>query len=141
MTRWRLLVGILALSLAGLTIGAAAAWLSDSETITYEINAASDFGDASVEKVWVCKLIGPPHDPKVKEGDNPIHVSADSNDAQETFSDSHPSYVVEDGDVEREIPDPEEPGSDDSNTESTNVDQTEPDELEEEGSTDPDTDD
>lgn len=88
----------------------------------------------------MCKLVRPPDGPKVNEGDNPIHVSADSNDAQEAFSDSHPSYVVEGGDVECEIPDPEEPGSEESSTESTNVDQTEPDELEE-GSTDPDIDD
>lgn len=137
----RLLASILALTLAGLTIGTATAWLSDSETITYEISAASDFGDEPVEKVWVCKLVGPPDEPKVKEGDNPIHVSADSIEAEEAFSDTHPSYVVESGDVECEIPAPEESGSGDASTEGSNVDEAELDEPEGEQSTDPETDD
>lgn len=137
----RLLGSILVLTLAGLSIGAATAWLSDSETITYEISAASDFSGVPDEKVWVCKLVGPPHDPKVKEGGNPIHVEADSVEAREAFSDTHPSYVVESGDVECEIPDPEESGSDDSSTEGTNVDEAELDEPEGEEPTDPETDD
>lgn len=137
MTRSRLLASILTLTLAGLTIGVATAWLSDSETITYEISAASDFGDEPAEEVWVCKLVGPPDEPSVKEGDNPIRVSADSINAQEAFSDTHPSYVVESGDVECEIPDPEESGSGDSSTEGSNADEA--DEPKEEGSTNPET--
>lgn len=100
----RVLASILVVALGGVSVGVATAWYSDSGTIEYQISAASDFGSESDEKVWVCKLIGPPHDPQVMEGKNPIHVSLSSIHAEEGFSDAHPSYVVEHGDVECSVP-------------------------------------
>lgn len=100
MRHTRLLASILSIALAALSVGVATAWYSDSAAINYQISAASDFGDEPDEKVWVCKLIGPPDDPQVKEGKNPIHVSVNSIHAEEGFSDAHPSYVVEHGNVE-----------------------------------------
>ncbi len=104
MRNTRLLVSMLLVALAALSVGVATAQWSDSETITYEITAAGDFADEPEEKVWVCKLVGPPHDPKVKKGENPIHVSVNSIDAEEGFSDAHPSYVVEHGNVGCSVP-------------------------------------
>lgn len=100
----RVLASILVVALGGVSVGVATAWYSDSGTIEYQISAASDFGGEPDEKVWVCKLTGPPHDPEVKKGDNPIHVSVNSAHAEEGFSDAHPSYVVEHGDVECSVP-------------------------------------
>lgn len=85
-------------------MGTATAWFSDSETVRFEITAADDFASGTGEKVWVCKLVGPPENPSVKPGKNPIHVSIDSIDAEEGFADAHPSYVVEHGDVVCEVP-------------------------------------
>jgi len=160
----RILASVLVVALAGMSLGVATAWFSDSETITYQISAASDFGDEAEEKVWVCKLVGSPDELEVKDGKNPIHVSVNSTDADEGFSDAHPSYVVEDGDVECEVPDLEEPDTDHAsiedpdqvdqaeatNEESHEEEAEEPNQEEdeeaqrtdeEEGSTDPETDD
>jgi hypothetical protein len=97
--RNRFLVSLVTVALAALSIGTATAWFSDSATIRFEISAAEDFGSDDGGKVWVCKLIGPPDNPSVKAGKNPIHVSVNSVDAEEGFSDAHPSYVVEHGHV------------------------------------------
>lgn len=109
MGRTRILASVLVVALAGMSLGVATAWFSDSETIAYQISAASDFGEEVEEKVWVCRLVGSPDDPEIKAGENPIHVSVNSTDAEEGFSDAHPSYVVEDGEVECEVPDLEKP--------------------------------
>lgn len=100
----RLLASLVAVALAAVSMGTATAWFSDSATIRFEITAADNFGPGTGEKVWVCKLVGPPDDPSVKPGKNPIHVSVESIDAEEGFSDAHPSYVVEHGDVVCEVP-------------------------------------
>ncbi|HEU4895367.1 MAG TPA: hypothetical protein VFT85_05980 [Acidimicrobiia bacterium] len=102
MRRNRVLASSIAVALAVFSIGTATAWFSDSASIRFEISAADDFDD--VGKVWVCKLIGPADDPILKPGKNPIHVSAGSLDAQEGFSDAHPSYIVEHGDVVCVVP-------------------------------------
>ncbi len=99
---------MLVVALAALSMGTATAWLADSATVRFEITAADDFGPDLAEKVWVCKLVGPPDNPIVKPGRNPIHVSVDSIDAEEGFSDAHPSYVVDSGDVACEVPDASE---------------------------------
>lgn len=104
MRRNRLLASLVAMALAAVSIGTATAWFSDSETLRFEITAADDFDHASGEKIWVCKLIGPPDNPSVKPGKNPIQVSVNSVDGDEGFSDTHPSYIVEHGDVVCEIP-------------------------------------
>jgi hypothetical protein len=105
----RLLVSTLVVALAILSLGVATARLSDSGTIRHSITAAESFS-GSTDKIWVCKLVGPPDDPRVAEGTNPIQVSADSVDADDAFSDAHPSYVVEDGEIECEVPDKSESG-------------------------------
>jgi hypothetical protein len=102
MNRSRLLASVLVVVLAVVSIGTATAWFSDSAILQFEITAAPDFDPDGHDKVWVCKLIGPPEDPWVKPGKNPIHVSIESTDAEEAFTDSHPSYIVEHGDVECE---------------------------------------
>jgi hypothetical protein len=104
MRRNRVLASLITVALAALSIGTATAWFSDSATIRFEISAADDFDGDDRGKVWVCKLIGPPEDPSVKPGQNPIHVSAGSLDAEEGFSDAHPSYVVEHGEVVCAVP-------------------------------------
>lgn len=103
MRRNRILASLVAIVLAALSIGTATAWFSDSETMRFEITAAGHF-DNEGGKVWVCKLVGPPDDLRVKPGKNPIHVSVNSLDANEGFSDAHPSYVVAHGDVVCEVP-------------------------------------
>lgn len=108
MRRKRLLVSVLVVALAALSMGTATAWLADSATVRFEITAADDFGPDLAEKVWVCKLVGPPDNPIVKPGRNPIHVPVDSIDAEEGFSDAHPSYVVDSRDVVCEVPDASE---------------------------------
>ena len=105
MRRNRFFASLVTVALAAFSIGTATAWFSDSATIRFEISAADDFGGNHGAKVWVCKLIGPPDNPSVKRGKNPIHVSANSVDASEGFSDAHPSYVVEHGDVICTVPD------------------------------------
>jgi hypothetical protein len=107
----RLLVSTLVVPLAILSLGVATAWLSDSGTFHHTITAAESFS-GSTEKVWVCKLVGPPDDPHVAEGKNPIHVSANSVDADDAASDDHPSYVAEDGEVECKVP--AKPGSEEN---------------------------
>jgi hypothetical protein len=108
MTRMRLLASLLLIGLAGSSIGAMGAWFSDSGALRFEIEAADDFGGEEPAKVWVCKLVGPPGSTKVKEGKNPIHVSINSTDADQGFSDAHPSYIVENGDVVCVVPTPDE---------------------------------
>ena len=116
MRRNRFLASLVTVALAALSIGTATAWFSDSATIRFEISAADDFGGSDGDKVWVCKLIGPPDDPRVKAGKNPIHVSVNSVDADEGFSDAHPSYVVEHSDVICTVP-----GADESPESDTKV--------------------
>jgi hypothetical protein len=99
----RLLVSTMVLALAVLSLGIATAWLSDSGALHHRITAAPSFATTSSE-VWVCKLVGPPDHPHVKEGKNPIHVSVDSVEAEHGFSDAHPSYVVDDGKAECKVP-------------------------------------
>ena len=112
MTRFRLGISLIAIGLASLGVGAATAWFSDSGTIQFDILAAVDFGHHDEEaNVWVCKLVGPPDSPSLAPGKNPIHVSSNAVDAEEGFSDAHPSYVVEHGDVECVVPAPDEPGT------------------------------
>lgn len=103
MKRQQVVVSLLAIALVALSIGTATAWFADSETLRFEITAAGDFEDVET-KVWVCKIVGPPDDLQVKPGVNPIHVSANSLDADDAFSDTHPSYVVENGDVVCVVP-------------------------------------
>ena len=109
MRRNRILASLVTVALAAVSIGTATALFSDSATIRFEISAADDFGGNDGAKVWVCKLIGPPDNPSVKAGKNPIYVSANSVDADEGFSDAHPSYVVEHGDVICALPGQDEP--------------------------------
>lgn len=108
MTRIRLLASVLIITLAILSIGTAEAWLSDSGTLRRTISAAPGSTHQDDPKVWVCTLVGPPHDPSVKEGRNPIKVSTYSIQAEEGFSDAHPSYVVENGGAKCEVPQGEE---------------------------------
>jgi hypothetical protein len=99
MRRNRVLASLITVTLAALSIGSATAWFSDSATLRFEISAADDFDGSDGGTVWVCKLIGPSNAPTLKPGKNPIHVAANSLDAEEAFSDAYPSYVVEHGDV------------------------------------------
>ena len=71
--------------------------------------AAANEGQGA-EKVWVCKMVGQPGDARPSTGLNPIHVSENSTDAQEAFSDAHPSFVVS-GPDDSSCP----PGDDDDN--------------------------
>ncbi|MFP3915704.1 MAG: hypothetical protein ACLFWM_12570 [Actinomycetota bacterium] len=97
----RLAVMVMCLALAALMIRAAFAPLSDRGEFEYRITAADHFGDGDREepgeRVWVCRVVGPPGNLRVKEGENPIHVSVASSEALEAFAGSHPSYVVEEG--------------------------------------------
>lgn len=54
--------------------------------------------------VWVCKLVGPLDHPQLAAGRDPIQVSVESPVADDAYSDSHPSYIVDDGNVECELP-------------------------------------
>lgn len=121
MRRTRLLSLLLIVGLvATVSLATATAWYSDSETFTHQVTASDDFGGAT-PKVWVCKLVGPPEDPSLAPGNNPIEVSLDSLDALEGFADAHPSYVVESGDVECEVPEIEssESGTPEENSSSS----------------------
>ena len=106
----RNLPGLAALAiLAGLiaaTTGGASAYFSDSGSVEVQISAASvtTVPPSLPQKVWVCKMVGPPDNPRLAPGENPIHVSVNSLDAQNGFSDAHPSYVVDEG-AECVVPD------------------------------------
>lgn len=105
MRRRRILASLVVVTLALLAIDTANAWMSGSQSVRFEITAADfDQPDDTGGKVWVCKLIGPPDEPRVKPGKNPIHVSIASLDAEQAFSDAHPSYVVEHAEVECAVP-------------------------------------
>ena len=87
---------LLALLVAGVGVvmaGSAIGWMSDSGEFHWSITVAR----APEETVWVCKMVGPPDDPHLAPGENPIEVSVNSASAAEAFSDAHPSYVVEEG--------------------------------------------
>lgn len=115
----RALVMVIVLGLAAVTIPAAFAYFSEVGTFRYTITAAHDFGGDDdgdqEEKVWVCKVVGHPEDPRLKEGKNPIRVGVDSADARDGFSDEHPSFIV-DGHMECEWqPEDENPAESETN--------------------------
>lgn len=102
----RRLVSLLLVALAGVSLGVATAWMSDSGTFNYTVTAAAPEGDGG-DRIWTCKLAGPPAEPKLAPGQNPLQVSVNSVDAQDAFSDAHPSYVVESGEIVCVEPDTE----------------------------------
>lgn len=112
------MISALVLGLASLSLGVAHAWLSSSAGLHHTISAASSFGETS-DEVWVCKLVGSTDDLRLAEGKNPIHVSVLSIDAQQGFSDNHPSYLVKDGESVCHVPDSD--GSESSNIEEGNA--------------------
>jgi hypothetical protein len=58
-------------------------------------------------KVWVCVVLVHGNGGwRLKEGQNPIHVPPNANDARDGESPDHPSYIVENGDVVCVLPSP-----------------------------------
>lgn len=105
-----LLVAVLILGVGGLLTLGATAWMSDSGSISWMITAAdTEEPTEPQETVWVCKMIGPPGDARLKQGENPIEVGLDSTDAEEAFSDAHPSFVVDPGEDCEKPSDGDEP--------------------------------
>lgn len=98
-------IGILA-SLMAATIGGTSAYFSDSGSVEVQVSAASvtTVSPSLPKKVWVCKMVGTPDNPRLAPGKNPIHVSVNSVDAHNGFSDAHPSYIVDEG-AECVVPD------------------------------------
>ncbi len=88
---------------------AAGAWFSASASRTYTITTGTWDNDAedgdpeepdTSSKVWGCKLVGPPGQPQLSRGENPIRVVASST-SDGRFSDGHGSPVVEEGSTAR----------------------------------------
>lgn len=125
----RLAVWVLT-ALAALSVSPSFAFFSDSGSFARSFTAAGDFADTDPdtdEKVWVCKIVGPPGGYFLKPGKNPIHVSVNSVDAEEGFSDAHPSYIVEPGETctwPREEPGAEPRAAGDGTDEETIADTT-----------------
>lgn len=118
----RIALAVIVAALAASTIAPSFGFFSDSGSWRYTVTAAGVSGDGQQDetsdevtdeaadgKVWVCKVVGSPGNYFLAPGENPIHVSVHSVDAQEGFSDAHPSYVVQPGEEctwPRQDPDP-----------------------------------
>lgn len=92
---WRISI-ITAFAAAVLVVTPAYA-LMQTEDLAWSstISTASSFpGDDPIDElVWVCKLVGPPGNPQLQPGENPIQVSASAT-TDGKFNDAHGSPVV-----------------------------------------------
>lgn len=100
--RWVLLIAAIALTAGAVPAGA---WFSASTSLTYTITTGTWDNDTdnddpeesdTTSKVWVCKLVDQPGQPRLSQGKNPIRVNASST-SDGRFSDDHGSPVVEEG--------------------------------------------
>lgn len=102
-------------------------------SVTYSITTAERL-DPDEGQVWVCKLTGPPDEPRLARGENPIEVAPEAI-TDDHLNDQHHSPVVEEGtDCDEVWPPDEDP--DTRSQDETDAEQTRTDEDDEGNGTD-----
>lgn len=94
-------------------------------SVTYSITTAERF-DPDEDRVWVCKLTGPPDEPRLARGENPIEVAPEAT-TDDHLNDQHGSPVVdEDTDCDEVWPPDEDRDArsqDEGDTEQARIDE------------------